>query len=562
MQNVKRLSAFCILHFAFVACASRPHDAYLDRYFHTFPTRATAAGRHDVDGELEKLDAADRASWLTFNQQTRAALAGRTDLNSALLARAVDREIFALATLHTPERDPLYWTGIVSNSVVFLLVRDHRAEEAKARAKQIPRLLQTAEAALTADAAPELCAIAAAQARASAAFFAGGFKVPEAAAALEHFAAFLDALQKRATGSPRLGANYAEVLRLATGERDPDALLARAERDLAAKRKEAEAFVQATWPGTDLRAAFAKVEADNHGGAGGGRREDTTCAPPPAPCPLIDDWIAFGARLVDEAEAFTKSHDVVTLPEPRTLFTERSPSYFVGQSVGGVYPAGPYDPEARTLYFLPVPPDGATPAQREAFFRDFNDHFLRMITAHEILPGHYVQLKYAARNPHKVRAVFPDDVYVEGWGTFCERTMLDLGWGGPPERVAHLKKQMENIARTIVDIRVHTKGMTREEVVRFVTNEAMQGPQLAANMWTRSITSAPQITFYYLGYTAVRQLYDDVRAARGAAFHLRDFTDELMEIGPVPIEEVRRLMLPLANSIRRQTNAEKNPPRG
>src|SRR5207248_9384308 len=289
-------------------------------------------------------------------------------LDSELLGRAVDREIFALTVLHTPERDPLYWTGIVSNSVVFLLVRDNRAEEAKARARQIPRLLRTAEETLTTGAAPELCAIAAAQARASAQFFAGGFKVPEAAAALEHFAAFLDALQKKATGSPRLGANYAEVLRLSTGERDPDALLARAERDLVAKRKEAEAFVQSVWPGDDLRTAFARVEAVHHA--------DT------------NDWVAFGARLVDEAEAFTKAHDVVTLPEPRTLVTARSPSYFVGQSVGGVYPAGPYDPEARTLYFLPVPPDAATPEQREAFFRDFNDPFLRMITAHEILPGH------------------------------------------------------------------------------------------------------------------------------------------------------------------------------
>src|SRR5207248_10362554 len=113
------------------ACASAPHDGYLDRYFHTFPTRATAAGRHDADRDLEVLDAAERASWLTFNQQTRAALAGRTDVDSALLGRAVDREIFALTVLHTPERDPLYWTGIVSNSVVFLLVRDNRAEEAK-----------------------------------------------------------------------------------------------------------------------------------------------------------------------------------------------------------------------------------------------------------------------------------------------------------------------------------------------------------------------------------------------------------------------------------------------
>ena len=131
----------------------------------------------------------------------------------------------------------------------------------------------------------------------------------------------------------------------------------------------------------------------------------------------------------------------------------------------------------------------------------------------------------------------PDNVYVEGWGTFCERLMLDLGWGGPLDRLAHLKKQIENIARTIVDIRVHTRGMTQEEVTRFVKEDALQGDQLARNMWVRSITSSPQLTYYYLGYAAVRGVYDDVRKARGTAFNLREFNDQLMKIGPVAPSE-------------------------
>ncbi|MCH7728848.1 MAG: hypothetical protein IH991_20535, partial [Planctomycetes bacterium] len=44
---------------------------------------------------------------------------------------------------------------------------------------------------------------------------------------------------------------------------------------------------------------------------------------------------------------------------------------------------------------------------------------------------------YFARHPRKVRALFGDGVYIEGWGTFCERLMLDLGWGGPLDRLAH-----------------------------------------------------------------------------------------------------------------------------
>jgi uncharacterized protein (DUF885 family) len=114
--------------------------------------------------------------------------------------------------------------------------------------------------------------------------------------------------------------------------------------------------------------------------------------------------------------------------------------------------------------------------------------------------------------------------------------LLDQGWGGPLERLAHLKKQLENIARTIVDIRVHTEDMPRDEVVRFVKDEALQGDQLASNMWTRAITSSPQIVTYYLGYKKVRAAQDAARAAAGDHFELRNFMDGMMELGPVDLD--------------------------
>ena len=189
----------------------------------------------------------------------------------------------------------------------------------------------------------------------------------------------------------------------------------------------------------------------------------------------VEEFVADYRTLVDRAFAFTREHDVITLPDPRTLWVGPSPSFFIGQSVGGVYPAGPYAPEADTLFYLPTPSPSATPEQRDAFFRDFNHHFNVMITPHEMVPGHYTQLKIAARQPHKVRSLFADGVYTEGWGTFCERLMLDLGWGEPLDRLAHLKKQLENTARTIVDIRVHTRGMERDEVIRFVKDAGAPG---------------------------------------------------------------------------------------
>jgi uncharacterized protein (DUF885 family) len=85
--------------------------------------------------------------------------------------------------------------------------------------------------------------------------------------------------------------------------------------------------------------------------------------------------------------------------------------------------------------------------------------------------------------------------------------------------------------------------MSREEVIRFVKEVALQDDQFARNMWTRAISTPTQITTYYLGYRQVRGLFDDVRAARGDGFRLREFMDAMMEMGPVPVARYRERML-------------------
>jgi hypothetical protein len=556
---------------AIAAVAVGDRATYLDRYFEVFPSRATAAGRHDLDRELENLGEEQRRLWVGFNsgvvkgierQLADPDLDPDLRLDQELVLRQVRRVLFEYQTLRLPERNPLYWTGKISNATVFLLVRDdlpvkERLESAAARAGQMGRFASQAIDALgatdPAEIAPDLCRMAARQARNSALFYRRGFAGAagddeqladrlrlaglEAAEALETLASFLDDLEARASGSPRLGEQYAELFQLVTGEQRPVAeVLAAAEADLEAKRVEVAEYGRSVWteifpwseaPVDDLelvRRLFDRVEEDR--------------------CTSAEEMVEEYRRLILMAERFARDNEIITLPDPLTVVTDNSPSFFIGQSVGGVYPAGPYAPEADTLLFLPTPSPEATPEQQEMLFRAFNHHFNVMIAPHEIVPGHYLQLKYAARHPRKVRAIFGDGVYIEGWGTFVERLMLDEGWGGPLARIAHLKKQLENIARTIVDIRVHTTEVSRDEILAFLRDEALQDEQFAGNMWMRSITSAPQLTSYYLGYRQVWELYQDVKAARGDDFVLREFMDGMMEMGPVAVKHYRARMLP------------------
>lgn len=540
--------------------------AYVEQYFDMYPSRATEAGRHDRDEALEDFSSARVSAWVAFNRETRArlqaALRGASEddrLDAVVTLAHIDRELVEHELLNRREEDPLFWTTALSNATVFLLVRDDLPRDralaaARRRASLVAPLARAAretfEVAPRARVAPEHARLAAAQASSLATFYASGFarafppseqeavtrEAEFAALALKDLAATLEDLAREATGRAQLGPRYAEVFRAGTGLAErPAVVLARAKRALAAKRREAAAYARSvftevtgetTAPASDadvLRRVFAAIALDRD--------------------PDLDTYIAAWKRNTVDIERFVRGKRMMTLPDPLSLKIAVSPPYFTGQSVGGVYAAGPWSPEASTLLFLPVPRAGAGADESAAFFADFNRGFNRMIVAHELIPGHYTQLKLAARHPRKVRALFADPVYVEGWGTFCERLALDLGFGGPKARLAHLKKQLENIARAIVDIRVHTEGMTEAQVREFVTGEAFQGEQLARNMWMRTLTTAPQITSYFLGYDQVNGLYLDVRAARGASFSLRRFMDGMMEMGPVPVSEYRRRFL-------------------
>lgn len=550
------------------ASAATFQDTYLERWFDMYPSKATAAGRHDLDRRLEDLSPARRHAWVTYNRGAAKGLrrileAPRTSaedrLDAELLVRQAELEVFEYDTQDRPGRDPLFWTGILSEATVFLLVRDdlpqaERLSRAAERASQIPRLAGQARQALRlgdpARISPEICGLAAQLARGFATFYREGFPQAgdnpdlktsgeKAAAAFDELAAYLDELQKKAKGYPRLGKDYAARFRLVTGVDEPvERVLAQAEAALIAKRAEAAAYGRSVWkelmppgesteePADDrelLRRLFERIAAD--------RAAD------------MAEFVADYRKLVPEALDFVRRKDLMTLPDPPTLYIERSPPYFVGQVVGGVYASGPYAPEEDTLFYLPAIPDSATPEEKTAFFRDFNHPFNVMIVPHEMVPGHYVQLKWAARHPRKVRALFSDGVYVEGWGTFSERLLLDQGWGGPLARLAHLKKQLENIARTVVDIRVNTQEMSQGAVLRYVKEEALQDEQFAGMMWVRAITSSPQLTFYWLGDREVQGLYDEVRKAKGEAFRIKTFLDGMMELGPVPVRHYRERMM-------------------
>ncbi|MCK4765751.1 MAG: DUF885 domain-containing protein [Candidatus Aminicenantes bacterium] len=255
------------------------------------------------------------------------------------------------------------------------------------------------------------------------------------------------------------------------------------------------------------------------------------------------DFLKLFVDLTDRSETFVREKQLATLPEKRTLFIDLSPAHFAGAAVGGVYSAGPFDPGADTLFYLPTVPDDAPEEVKEGFYRSFNNPFNTMIITHEMFPGHYLHLKIAAQHPRLVRSLFGCDLYAEGWGTFCEQFTLDAGWhnNNKMTRLAHLRKRLENATRAYTSVQVHYNGWNKEQLTGFAVHTGLLAPQFAVNLWHRVIGSPFQLTSYFLGFRAVQAAYEKEKQKAGANFKPGDFADKILYAGSVPIADLPEL---------------------
>ena len=251
-----------------------------------------------------------------------------------------------------------------------------------------------------------------------------------------------------------------------------------------------------------------------------------------------NDFLEFFIKYTEEAEKFLIEQEIATVPLPRTLFVGLSPDHFSGAAYGGVYPTGPFNPQANTLFYLPTIPDDSPAVQKKGFYQSFNTHFNTMIIAHEMYPGHYLQYKVAVRAAPATRSLFANGVYVEGWGTFSEELMLDAGWGDGQKltRLAHLRKRLENATRAYVSVMVHYEGWDKKQLMEFATTRGLLAPQFALNLWNRVMNSPLQITNYFLGFHKFKKLWHEEQTRLGDKFNIRDFVDGVLQAGPIPID--------------------------
>jgi uncharacterized protein (DUF885 family) len=104
-----------------------------------------------------------------------------------------------------------------------------------------------------------------------------------------------------------------------------------------------------------------------------------------------------------------------------------------------------------------------------------------------------------------------------------------------------LKMQLRTIINTILDIRFHCGDLDEAAAVELMTRRGFQEEGEVLGKWRRVQLTSAQLCTYYVGYTEVRQVAADLRAAH-PHWTERQVHDAMLAHGSPPARHLRTLL--------------------
>jgi uncharacterized protein (DUF885 family) len=210
-------------------------------------------------------------------------------------------------------------------------------------------------------------------------------------------------------------------------------------------------------------------------------------------------------------------------------------------------PPGPLDRGLDSFFAITPIPEDWPPERRESYLREDNDRMMRLLTIHEAVPGHYLQLAFSNRTDSLVRSIFQSGVFAEGWAVYITQVMMDVGYGAddPALMLIHWKFYLRSITNTLMDLRIHAGAMTEEEAMDLMVNGGFQEEGEAAAKWDRARLSSTQLCEYFLGSVGMHDLEAEERrraAAEGREFRYRSFLESVLAHGTPPLPVIRDVL--------------------
>ena len=544
-------------------------EEYIKGYLSAHPLEGTALGLHEYDGKITDysrlaLDAElsrlrrfdDRLSKFDSGK-----LSSRQSIDLRILQAAVKKDLFEMQDMSVFERNPMVYARAADVNVYikrnFAPLED-RVRSLAAIESQIPNILIAARTNLN-DVLPKPYVELAVQiAKGSADFLKKDLVAAVGNPKDEQLrVAFHEANRKAANALN----DYAAWL-----EREK---LPKASMDFALGEEKFRRFLAQTEfvdlpPQKILEIGLEQLKAEQTAFAEAAKKIDPNKSPievfkqiqseHPTPQNLIPDV----AKDLEKIRKYVLSRRLVGIPSDVRAKVKETPQYLRATSFASMDTPGPFEKRANEAYYYVTPTENDWPEkQKEEWLTAFNYYTSDVVSIHEAYPGHYVQFLHLNASPaSKVEKIFASYAFVEGWAHYCEKMMLDEGYGSstnstPSEddvkravkyRMAQADEALLRLCRLCVSIKMHTQKMSLDEGTKFFRENCYYEEKPARQEAMRG-TFDPGYLNYTLGKLQILKLRDDYKAQQGDDFSLQKFHNELLDHGMPPIRLLREIML-------------------
>lgn len=547
---------------------------FINEFTRLSPVNSTELGDHRFDSELDQISAEQRGEETAFYRRYLAELiqidheqlSRQAQVDHALLEHALNKWLWEQETLQEWAWNPLVYTSLTGGSIYGLMAREFAPLEqrlgcAADRMEQFPRLLEQVRSTLVPKRVPPVHAQTAAKQNRGVLRIIDHMvephlpAVPEdlrqrltrsiavARKAIDEHQEWIEStLVPQAAGNFRIGPQlYDRKLQFTLhGSMSRDQIRARADSELRRVRLEmydiskgvyAKQYPLTVFPDEPsreyrqaiIRAALALAYAET----------------PPG-----DALVEAARETLKTTTDFVREKELITIPDD-PLEIILMPEFQRGVSAAYCDSPGALDVGQKTFYAVAPLPKDWTERQINSFLREYNTRSLTNLTIHEAMPGHFLQLARSNRFPSQLRAVLKSGVFVEGWANYTEQVMVDAGFmdNDPLMRLIMLKWYLRSIVNSQIDQAIHVDGISRDEAMRMMVEDAFQEEREAAGKWVRAQLTSTQLSTYFVGLQEHLDMRRATEHAWGSKFNLKRYHDAVTEHGSPPVRFVRALIL-------------------
>jgi uncharacterized protein (DUF885 family) len=536
--------------------AARPLEA-VALGFHEFDGRISDYTRLSIDAELSRLKRFDDR----LKKFDLTKLNARNSIDLRILQAAINRELSIIQDLAVFERNPMTYADAIDLNVYvarkFAPLED-RVRSIIAIEAQAPNIMIAGKTNL-ADVLPKPYVELAIQIARGAAHFlqkdlveaikdlkdeklmaAFSSSNRKAAAALNDYASWLEREKlPKATGDFALGEEkYQRILAETEFVDLPPAKIL--EIGLQKIKEEQDIFAEAAKqidPNKPAIEVFKQIQNEH---------------------PTAQTLLSDVTKNLEQIRKYVIERKLVKIPSDVRAQVKETPAYRRATTFASMDTPGPFEKKGTEAYYYVTPVESDWPdAQKNEWLTSFNYYTTDDTTIHEVYPGHYVQfLHLNASSATKVERIFGSYAFIEGWAHYCEKMMVDEGYGSVKKekpsdeemkraakyRMAQADEALLRLCRLCVSIKLHTQKMSVDDATKFFQDNCYYEAKPARAEAMRG-TFDPGYLNYTLGKLQILKLRDDYKAQEGNAFSLQKFHNEILDHGMPQIRLLREILL-------------------